>query len=157
MTGLDVASSLVSSCNNPICMHYISLCPFITLRSSNRYDKAVNNDPKSTTAYHLRGMTYVKRGMHAEAIADFSTCIRLNPRSVAHFFNRALVHFHLQQYHAAAKDLTHALTLDPDAIDVRRSRALVMRRMGRFDQTHADYLAAEITESEQEKQDVVFY
>jgi tetratricopeptide (TPR) repeat protein len=41
----------------------------------------VGTDPKDWAGYHYRGLTFMKKGKTAEALADFRSSINLNPEN----------------------------------------------------------------------------
>lgn len=64
-------------------------------------------------AYFLRGTVHARQGRHAEAIADFTEVIRLDPAFVMAYIERAHVAATQGNSVAAAADLAEAIGLDP--------------------------------------------
>ena len=44
------------------------------------YNIAVQKNPDNPHCYHLRGQCYLMQGLYEEAMAEFSTAIKVNPR-----------------------------------------------------------------------------
>ena len=104
------------------------------------YRQAVEAEPKSFMALHLRGVSHAKLGHHSLAISDFSACVRLRRRCVVSRLNRSLVFIHQQRYEEAEKDLDRIISVEPEHVAARKARALILRRMDRYSSTHTDYL-----------------
>lgn len=56
-----------------------------------------------------------------QAVADFTTVLRLDPTNVNAYFNRGSAYDSLGQYEKAVADYTHALDLDSSSPDPDRS------------------------------------
>ncbi len=56
-----------------------------------------------------------------QAVADFTTVLKLDPTNVNAFFNRGSAYDSLGQYEKAVADYTHALDLDSSSADPDQS------------------------------------
>lgn len=56
-----------------------------------------------------------------QAVADFTTVLKLDPTNVNAYFNRGSAYDSLGQYEKAVADYTHALDLDSSSPDPDRS------------------------------------
>ena len=56
-----------------------------------------------------------------QAVADFTTVLKLDPTNVNAFFNRGSAYDSLGQYEKAVADYTHALDLDSSSADPEQS------------------------------------
>jgi tetratricopeptide (TPR) repeat protein len=93
------------------------------------YTKAIERDPKFTTAIVNRGNAYRGKGDFERAIADYTEAIRIAPKSAAAFANRGYSHFYRGNFPAAARDLLRANDLADD-VDSMLWRFLARTRMG---------------------------
>jgi lipoprotein NlpI len=64
-------------------------------------------------AYHNRGNTYQDKENYGQAIADYSTVIRLQPDYAQAWYSRGRAQFALGMFAAAITDLAHSIALDP--------------------------------------------
>jgi len=71
------------------------------------------NSVDSASAYYNRGNSYYDLGEFAQAIADYTEVIRLNPAYVEAYYNRALAYYNLLQYEQSIADNTEAINIDP--------------------------------------------
>ena len=60
-------------------------------------------------------------GAALQAVADFTTVLKLDPTNVNAFFNRGSAYDSLGQYEKAVADYTHALDLDSSSADPAQS------------------------------------
>ena len=64
--------------------------------------------------YFNRGVTYGRKGLHQEAIADYTKAIALNPDFAIAYDNRAFHYDSKGHYDEAIADYTKAIALKPD-------------------------------------------
>jgi tetratricopeptide (TPR) repeat protein len=76
-------------------------------------DRAKATDPKDAVAHYQRGIANAKAGRHAEAIADYTTAIELNPRYIEAYYERANEFVRSAEYAKAIADCTQALEHSP--------------------------------------------
>lgn len=55
------------------------------------FSRAIKAEPKRSWAYNLRGVALQEEGRYDEALRDYSTAVRLNPRDAAAHNNRAWI------------------------------------------------------------------
>lgn len=80
-----------------------------------------------------RGISFDKLGQFEQAVADFTTVLRLDPTNVNAYFNRGSAYDSLGQYEKAVADYTHALDLDSSSPDPDRSAGSTsMQQQGRL-------------------------
>jgi tetratricopeptide (TPR) repeat protein len=98
--------------------------------------------PDHAGAYYARGNAYARLGRYAEALADCSRAIELNPK-IAHFWNsRGSSHKGLGQPNKALADFTQAIALDPKFAHAWYNRGGAYSQLGQFDRAIADYSRA---------------
>ena len=66
------------------------------------------------------------------AISDYSTCIKINSKSAASYFNRAGLYYAKGDIDAALSDIDAAVKLDKGNITYRNNRALYLRSKGLY-------------------------
>lgn len=81
-------------------------------------------DPKLAEAHNIRGLTYMKTvelnpqqalelGIDKQALADFTSAIRINPGLALPYLNRGILRVRLNQFAEALPDLKKAVELQP--------------------------------------------
>jgi tetratricopeptide (TPR) repeat protein len=101
-------------------------------------------EPTTARGYHQRGLQHQRNKQYAEALADFSKAIELDPRFVDAYFSRSRIydgHPSLDQrdYAKAVADLTKILEIEPRDYSARFNRALDYESLRAYDQAIADY------------------
>src|SRR5947208_932463 len=89
--------------------------------------------------YFKRGSACVEEGDYAGAIANFSSALKLRPRSVRAYARRAFAHFRKRDYRRALFDYSKVIELLPDNIHARFCRGRLLDEIGRYDQAIADF------------------
>jgi uncharacterized caspase-like protein/Flp pilus assembly protein TadD len=93
-------------------------------------------------AYNTRGLAYLRTGRFAEAIADFSEVIHLDPKIAGYFDNRQNAYRSANRLPEALADANTAIGLAPTYSFVYRSRATVYRDMADWQDAISDYTQA---------------
>jgi tetratricopeptide (TPR) repeat protein len=75
-------------------------------------NNALELDPKSEWAYHLRGFAKAGKGNYQEAIEDYNKAIELFPTYSSAYNNRGIARYNLKQYTSALADLDKAIEHD---------------------------------------------
>jgi tetratricopeptide (TPR) repeat protein len=104
--------------------------------------KAIELDPRWTSAYKWRGTAYFYTGRNDRAIADFDTAIRLDPTSGELYWRRGKAHEVAHDLTAALTDYSDALAIDPKSLRDYVSRALVFLKLGNAERALDDSNAA---------------
>lgn len=73
-----------------------------------------------------------------EAIADYSTCLTINPRAAVCYFNRAGLFRLKKSFARAVEDMHAAVRLEPTNMDFRSYRATICREAGEYEQAMQD-------------------
>jgi len=92
--------------------------------------------------YVYRGHKYLDLKQHAEAIADFTEAIRLDPQFALAYNNRGFVYDQLGQHTEAIADYTEAIRLDPQFALAYNNRGAVYNALGQHTEAIADYTEA---------------
>jgi Tfp pilus assembly protein PilF len=91
------------------------------------------------TAYLNRGVAFGDRKNFGRAIADFTTALSLEPRSVDAYLNRGMAHVATGQSDKALADYDAALVIKPDFADAYINRGSVYLRNRDFDRAIVEY------------------
>ncbi len=91
------------------------------------------------SAYINRGIAHGSTGRIAQAVADFSEAIRLDPKNALAYYNRGNANFDLKKLDAAAADYDAAVSNDPAFALAFFNRGLVHERRGNRDAAVADF------------------
>lgn len=96
-------------------------------------------DYKSTlaSAYYNRGVIYGKKENFAQAIADYTKAIELNPNNPSPFTNRGIAHRQLGNYELARADLDVAIKMNPISMNYYE-HGLVLSLTGDIDGAISD-------------------
>ena len=76
--------------------------------------KQLLSRPDDVKALFLRGSTYIKKQMYAEAVGDLTNAIGINAYHTEAFFQRGVAFAKLNEHEKAIVDLTVVLDADPD-------------------------------------------
>ena len=93
----------------------------------------ISSEVGRSFAFSRRAEIYQKQEKFAEAIADYSEAIRLNPDFAYHHDNRGDVYLQMKDYEKAIADYSEAVRLDPKNEYFYLDRAKTYRAMGRED------------------------
>lgn len=89
--------------------------------------------------YTSRGHAYNSKRQFAEAIADHSEAIRLNPRLSYAFAARGYAYVECGELEKALIDLTESIRLDPNSDSAYYNRGLLLNRRGEFSDALLDF------------------
>jgi tetratricopeptide (TPR) repeat protein len=93
------------------------------LSSINSFSRAINLNPKYTSAYFLRAITYSQIGKLQESIADDNQVIALSPQFASAYANRGISKEKLQDSAGALADYNQAISIDPKQSGFYNNRA----------------------------------
>lgn len=79
----------------------------------NLLNKYLQKHPTKAAAYLKRGQVYQTMGRHSEALIDFSTTIKLDPKCVPAYVYRSFQYKRLNQTEKAKQDLLKLHEIDP--------------------------------------------
>jgi tetratricopeptide (TPR) repeat protein len=109
-------------------------------------DRAVGLDRANPEAFYNRGRAARKKGDLARAIADYSSAVRLTPRSSKSFAktynNRGDAYAEAGDNDRATADFDEAINLDPSYAKAYHNRGVIHSRRGDLDRAVADYSKA---------------
>lgn len=90
------------------------------------FEGLVAIDPRNDYYYRALGVVYHRRGDAERAIRQFTNAIKVAPRSVSAYVNRAEVHISRRDFDNALDDLDKGIktSRDPDDPITRKARAL---------------------------------
>jgi tetratricopeptide (TPR) repeat protein len=95
--------------------------------------------PGMERIYHNRGLTLSKTRLKQEAIADYSTAIRMKPNYSYAYNDRGAMYLELQQYAEALKDFDTAIALNPLYPNAYQGRGMVYEALGNQAQSLENY------------------
>ncbi len=102
---------------------------------------ASNHTDAPTTSMHLaQGLSYLQNSQPAEAVAELSEAIRLNPDAGSESYSaRASAYSLIGKNKLAVADLDMALKSAPDDLHLRQTHAELLTRLRDYDGAAADY------------------
>ena len=84
----------------------------------------------------------VKADEYERAIQAYSEAIRLDPKYIPGYFNRANVYSKLEQYERAIEDYTETINLDPKLYEACFHRGLSYQKLGKQELANHDFAKA---------------
>lgn len=96
---------------------------------------------KTSLIYFYRALNYSLIKDNANAIADYTSSIKLNKKHSSAYSNRGMCLFELGDYVKAVKDFTASLKIGTDYMTYL-SRSEAYFHLNKFDEAQADFLAA---------------
>lgn len=87
----------------------------------------------------VRGRIHHRLDNHAQARADYTTAIEIDPKNAWAFYSRGLANVGLGDRYAAIEDFDAAIALRPEYSDVYLDRGLAYLDTRRFDRAIADF------------------
>jgi tetratricopeptide (TPR) repeat protein len=103
------------------------------------FNKAIEINPKFTTAYNNRGRANYKKGDLDAALADYDRAIELNPASHIAYENRAVLRKKRRDFPGALADIDKVIEFKPDLALMWRYRALIKKEAKDYEGALADY------------------
>lgn len=100
--------------------------------------KPLGNQQKALL-YTNRGHAYNSKRQFADAIADHTEAIRLNPQLSYAFAARGYSYLELGELDKAFVDLTESIRLDPNSDSAYYNRGLLLNRRGKFSDALTDF------------------
>jgi tetratricopeptide (TPR) repeat protein len=85
-----------------------------------------------------RGAAKGMAGDNAQAMADLSKGIQLDPKNKNGYFNRSIVYFNTNQFDLAIKDYSDYLVFDPDNANILYERGMLYRTTKNYPQAIQD-------------------
>jgi tetratricopeptide (TPR) repeat protein len=104
--------------------------------------EVVEGDPSDARAWMLLGICHDGLGQYPEAVADYSTCIALNPTFPWAYYNLGITRLRQQDYRHAAADFDQALLLQADMKEAHLNRAVARQGLGDYAGAAADLTRA---------------
>lgn len=102
----------------------------------------------SSYSYFARGNAFMESDRKKEALSDFTTAIRLNPKHELAYYNRGNIYFDIGNYSAAITDYSSALKINPQNINSLINRGISFIEINLFDKAILDFsLALDIDSS----------
>jgi tetratricopeptide (TPR) repeat protein len=103
------------------------------------FGRAIELDPKLTSAYYHRGIARLEKGEFDAAIGDLNRAIELSPNTSDYYSDRGLAKLRKDDNDGAIADFTRAVELDPKNALAYRNRALAKNIKKDADGALADY------------------
>jgi tetratricopeptide (TPR) repeat protein len=98
--------------------------------------------PDHAYAYFCRAIAYTQLRHYAEALADNSQAIKLDPKYANAWTNRGVAYNELGQLDKAVADLSQAIQLDPKHANAWTNRGVTYHKLGQLDKALNDFLQA---------------
>lgn len=112
-------------------------------------DKAIELNPKYTTAYQWKTILLGKLGKYDEAIESAKKAIELEPLALMANYRLASIYFFAERYDEASEQLEKTAELHPNVFIVRNLRAKLLRERGKPNE--AEKILLEIIEEDGRK------
>ncbi|EFK96608.1 TPR repeat protein [sediment metagenome] len=77
------------------------------------FNKTIELDINSASAYYYRGLTYTLLVQPAKAISDFNTALKLNPLNADTYLGRGMAHERAGKFADAVADYDKAISINP--------------------------------------------
>jgi tetratricopeptide (TPR) repeat protein len=124
---------------------FIALCNLTNeLRGADEalavYNRAIASVPENPLLFNNRAMHFQSMGRYRDAIADFTSALKIEPQYVPALINRAYVEMLDGQPVAAEQDLGQAIQIDPSSLQAYSLRGTLRTQQGRTAEAIADYL-----------------
>jgi tetratricopeptide (TPR) repeat protein len=103
------------------------------------YNRAVASVPENPLLLNNRAMHFQSMGRYRDAIADFTSALKIEPQYVPALINRAYVEMLDGQPVAAEQDLSQAIEIDPSSLQAYSLRGTLRTQQGRPADAIADY------------------
>ncbi|MDX2201478.1 MAG: CHAT domain-containing tetratricopeptide repeat protein [Hyphomicrobiaceae bacterium] len=108
------------------------------LRAIADFSKAIEVNPRLTSALIARGTLYRNRGDRALAIEDFTKASEVDPTSTTPLFSRAVTYRAMGEIDRAIADYDRIIALNPKSAAAYNSRGLAYGERGQSDRAIAD-------------------
>jgi DNA-binding winged helix-turn-helix (wHTH) protein/tetratricopeptide (TPR) repeat protein len=93
-------------------------------------DRAIELDPDSCNARHLRALTLAAGGRNTPALAEINRALQADPRSLITLTDVGYIHYWGRRYAQAEQAHRNVLALDPDFAHARQALAYVLVELG---------------------------
>ena len=107
-----------------------------------QYNKAIQVNPNSSTAYYSRGLLYYMQEKYESSLADFNKVIHINSNHAGAYGNRGNAYLYLGKEKLALKDYDRAIKLEPNLARGYFNRGYVYSLQGRKKLAMADFQKA---------------
>jgi tetratricopeptide (TPR) repeat protein len=101
-------------------------------------NQAIRLNPRSSDAYQLRGIIYLKKGNLDGAVADCTETIHLNPKDANIYCFRGMAYVGKGEYDKAVTDCSEAIRVDPKLANAYVVRAGAYEGKGDFSRAIGD-------------------
>jgi serine/threonine protein kinase/Flp pilus assembly protein TadD len=105
-------------------------------------EKVTEEDAQDFWAWFLRGVCHDRLSQGTEAVACYSTCVALMPRSPWALLNRALAYLRMGRHQQAESDLDKVIALRPKRIEAYKNRAIARQGLKKYAEAAADLTRA---------------
>lgn len=111
-----------------------------TIKAMADIDKAISIDKYMSGAYAQRAIIKVLHDAdYDSALADMNEALRLDPKEVSYYFNRARIKYHQDDLQGAMADYDHILQLDPGNTMTYYNRGLLRMQVGERNKAISDF------------------
>ncbi|MBN2534589.1 MAG: EAL domain-containing protein [Spirochaetales bacterium] len=92
------------------------------------------------SVFFKRGMDYFKKGQFDQSILEFSKVLEIDPENIEALYHKAHAYHEDECYGAALEDIAHILRIKPDYTNAYLTKALVLEKCKRYDESIDAYL-----------------
>ncbi len=113
-----------------------------TLKAVADIDKAISIDKYMSNAYAQRAVIKVLYDADYDAaLVDMNEALRLDPKEISYYFNRARIKYHQEDLLGAMEDYDYILELQPGNTMTHYNRGLLRMQVGERNKAIADFSA----------------
>ncbi len=102
------------------------------------FTEAISASRNSAKLHHYRADAYALGDEHEQAIVDYDTAVRLNPKYPDTYLDRGNSHYQLGHNETALKDFSEAIRLKPEWGEAFANRAVIHTELGNAEESEAD-------------------
>jgi tetratricopeptide (TPR) repeat protein len=102
------------------------------------FTEAITASRNSAKLHHYRADAYALDAQHEQAIVDYDTAVRLNPKYPDTYLDRGNSHYQLGHNETALKDFSEAIRLKPEWGEAFANRAVINIELGNTKESETD-------------------
>ena len=111
-----------------------------TIQARSDLDRVIELDKNIADAYHMRALIYIKAHQdYKAALEDMNMAVRLEPKRVDFYVNRALIRYYNDDLRGAMDDYDYVLMLDPVNTMTYYNRGLLRAQVGERNRAVEDF------------------
>ena len=101
-----------------------------------------HTNPLKGLAYAYRGDVHLSLGQYRQAISDYTSALKIDPKDSEKYNRRGITYAHLGEYERAISDYSMAIVLNPDESSAYKNRGVVYIVLEKTEEAKRDLLKA---------------